>query len=208
MKKPLMYLVRHGSTTDSGKEIFRGQRDSALDKKGFLDAHTLKDFFARKEWHRIFCSPMTRAIQTATIICDDQSEYQPETTDGLEPWNIGFLTGLPKNKENRAKMDFYINNPSETPQGGESRRDFERRLWPLLAEAIQIGWQQEVPTIVVGHSSVIHSLNHLMDGENHTEVAVKPGGVVEVYFDDGEIRHRPIFKAGTDDSSFDPKNSS
>ena len=40
---------------------------------------------------------------------------------------------------------------------------------------------------------------------SHQDVAVKPGGVVEVYFDGGEIRHRAIFKAGTDDSSFDTK---
>lgn len=206
MTKPLMYLARHGTTTDSGKNIFRGQRDSALDKDGFLDAHALKEFFADKEWHRVFCSPMTRAIQTATIICDDQSEYQPETTDGLEPWDIGFLTGLPKNKANRDKMDFYINNPDETPEGGESRRDFERRVWPLLADGIRMGWESGIPPIVVVHSSIIHSLSHLLLGEMHQDISVEPGGVMMVYFDDGVIKHGPVFKEGSDDSSFDPKN--
>ena len=204
MKKPLLWVVRHGSTTDSGKNIFRGQRDSALDKKGFLDAHSLKDFFSDKEWHRIFCSPMTRSIQTATIICDDQEDYQPETTDGLEPWNIGFLTGLPKNPDNKKKMAFYQDNPSEIPEDGESRNQFEGRIWPLLADAIQLGWEQGVPCIVVAHSSVIHSLNHLLIGENEDlHQAVEPGGVIEVYFEDGEIKHRPILKASQkDDSSF------
>jgi broad specificity phosphatase PhoE len=204
MKKPLMYLVRHGSTTDSGQNIFRGQRNSALDRKGFLDAHKLKEFFQDKQWDRIFCSPMTRAIQTATIICDDQSEYQPETIPGLEPWDIGpELTGSPKNAANKKKMDFFIENPAESPEGGESRFDFEHRVWPILAEAIELGWHQEIPCVVVGHSSVVHSLSHLIEGESHKEVAVKPGGVVEVFMEDGEIGHRPIFKSGTDDSSFD-----
>jgi broad specificity phosphatase PhoE len=202
MKKTLMYLVRHGSTTDSGKNIFRGQRDSALDKKGFLDAHTLKEFFERREWNRIFCSPMTRAIQTATIICDDQSDYQPETTDGLEPWNIGFITGLPKNEENTQLIDYFEKHKDEAPEGGESLAQFEGRVHPLLAEGISLGWEQDVPCIIVAHSSIVHSLNHLLVGEDHTELAVKPGGVVEIYLENNEIFHRPIFKTGHDDSSF------
>lgn len=203
MKKPLLYVVRHGTTTDSGQNIFRGARDSALDKQGFLDAHKLKDFFLEKEWHLIFCSHMTRAIQTATIICDDQAEYQPITTVGLEPWNIGTeLTGAPKNAVNKKRMDFYIDNPNETPKGGESRHDFEYRVWPVLAEGIELGWRQGIPPIIVGHSSIVHSLSHLVNGEDHHEVAVKPGGVVEVYLEDGEIDIRAIFKSGKDDSSF------
>ena len=205
MKRPLLYLVRHGSTTDTKLNIFRGNRDSALDKKGFLDAHALREFFEKKEWDRIFCSPMTRAIQTATVICDDQSEYQPETTDGLEPWRIGFLTGLPRNEENGAKMKHFVDHPEIAPDGGESLRDFEHRIWPLLAQGIQLGFDNDKPPIIVAHSSVVHTLNHLLEGENHRDVAVKPGGAVEVYLEDGEISHRPIFRAGSDDSSFESK---
>ena len=203
MKKPLMYAVRHGSTTDSELNIFRGQRNSALDKKGFLDAHDLKEFFEGKEWDRIFCSPMMRAIQTATIICDDQSAYQPEAINGLEPWAIGTeLTGAPKTAKNKERMSYYIDNPHEVPAGGECRYDFEHRIWPILAEGIDLGWKQSVPSIMVVHSSVLHSLNHLLEGENHRDVSVKPGGAIEVFFEDGEINHRPIYKPTTDDSSF------
>jgi broad specificity phosphatase PhoE len=208
MKRPLLYVVRHGSTTDSGKKIYRGQKDSALDKEGFRDAHVLKEFFKDKEWDQIFCSRTTRTIQTATVICDDQSEYQPQVLDGEEPWNIGSkLTGAPKNKTNQALMDFYVNNPDEVPEDGESRHEFEHRVWPILAFLIELGWKNGKPAIDVTHSSVIHSLNHLLEGESHPRMAVKPGGVIEVYLEDGEILHRPIFKPGTDDSSFESKNS-
>ena len=209
MKKPLLYLVRHGSTTDSAKNIFRGQRDAALDKKGFSDAHSLKDFFKKKEWHRIFCSPMMRAIQTATIICDDQADYQPETVPGLEPWDIGIMTGAYKNEANKAKMKQFVDNPDTAPKDGESRHEFERRIWPLLAAGIELGWRQGTPCILVVHSSIIHSFNHLMEGEDHKDVSVKPGGIVEVFLSDGEIYGTPIFKeAKEDDGSLDPKNAS
>jgi len=209
MKKILLYAVRHGSTTDSGKNIFRGQRDSALDKKGFSDAHALKDFFKDKEWHRIFCSPMTRAIQTATIICDDQEDYQPETTPGLEPWAIGDeLTGAFKTPKNKKKLTHLVSHPDEVPEGGECRHEFEYRVWPLLAAGIELGWKQGKPCIEIVHSSVLHALNHLMEGEDHENIAVEPGGVVEVYLEDGEIYHHPVLKTSKDDSTLDSRNAS
>ncbi len=204
MKKPLLYVVRHGNTTDSGKNVFRGQRDSVLNKEGFLDAHKLKEFFEGKEWDRIFCSTMARAIQTATIICDDQEEYQPEIIKGLEPWAIGTkLTGASKDDpENKKLMQFYIDNMHETPEGGESRYDFEHRVWPMIAEGIELGWRQDIPGIMVVHSSIIHSINHLLVGESHADVSVKPGGVIEIYLENGEIKHQGILKSHHDDSSF------
>lgn len=209
MKKPLLYLVRHGSTTDSAKNIFRGQRNASLDKKGFSDAHSLKDFFKKKEWHRIFCSPLARAIQTATIICDDQADYQPEVTPGLESWNIGVMTGKFKTPENKKKMKHFVENPDEAPKDGESRHEFEQRVWPLLAEGIELGWKQNLPCIIVAHSSIVHSLNHLMQGESHEDLAVKPGGVMEVYLEDGEIFHGPVVKASKEDGGeLDPTNAS
>lgn len=201
MIKTLFWLARHGSTTDSGKGIFRGQRNSALDKSGFLDAHTQKDFFEKKKWHNIFCSNLTRAIQTATIICDDRKDEEPSIHPGLKPWDIGYLTG--KDKKKYAKeMQFYIDNPDETPDDGESEHEFEERVHPLLGDAMRIGLVHEEPCIVVAHSSIVHSLSHLLYGEKHKEMAVKPGGIVEVYLEDGEFKARPVLKSGHDDSSF------
>jgi broad specificity phosphatase PhoE len=203
MKKPLLWLVRHGTTTDSELNIFRGQRNSVLDKKGFLDAHDLKDFFAKREWKRVFCTEMARAVQTATIICGDQDDAHPETVEGAEPWNIGWLTGKPKTAENKKWIQYYDEHLSESPEGGESIYEFEGRVWPLLVALIQTGWEQGTPCIFVAHSSIIHTLNHLLEGhKNHREIAVKPGGVVEVYMQDGEITHDAIYKKHHDDSSF------
>ena len=207
MNKPLMYLVRHGRTTDSDMNIMRGQRDSVLDKEGFLGAHELKDFFMELDWHRIFCSKMSRSIQTATIICDDQEDYQPEIIHGLEPWDVGQITGQPKNKATSTKVEYLDEHPWAQPGAteefpGESIYQFQARVWPILAAGIQLGWEQGVPCIMVAHSSIVHSLNHLLIGYEHDDISVDPGGVIEVYFHDGEILHRPIFKEGKDDSSF------
>lgn len=206
MRKTLFWLARHGSTTDSGKGIFRGQRNSALDKKGFLDAHEQKEFFEKKKWHNIFCSPLTRAVQTAIIICDDRKDEEPISNTGLKPWDIGYLTGKEKKKYAK-EMQHFIDNSDEVPEDGESQNQFQDRVHPLLADAMKIGLEEDEPCIVVAHSSVIHALSHLLYGEHHPDTAVKPGGILEIYLEDGEFKSRPALKEGKDDSSFHPNQS-
>lgn len=199
--KTLLWLSRHGTTTDSDKKIFRGQRDSALDQKGFVDAHRLKDFFANKTWHLIFSSDLVRAVQTAVVLAGDRTHEIMPPVKGLRPWDVGYLTGKPKEAYHE-DMKHFIDHPEETPEGGESRNEFERgRSHPLLAEAIEMG-EKGKPPIVIGHSSIVHSLSHLLYGEKHKQLAIKPGGVIEVYLEDGEIKARPVLKPGKDDSSF------
>lgn len=202
MNTTLLYLVRHGTTTDSHKGIIRGDRNSMLDREGFGDAHKLKVFFASREWKNIFTSDMTRAIQTAVIIADDdrKSEVRPPLQN-LRPWDVGYLTGKDK-KVYGKDVTVFVENPDMRPQGGETRNEFFGRINPLLIEAAEMGLHG-IPPIVVGHSSVIHALAHLLWGEGHPPLAVKPGGVIEVFVDKkGRIDARPILKPGVDDSSF------
>src|SRR5579859_5461601 len=166
--KVLFWLARHGSTTDSGKGIFRGQRNSALDKDGFLDAHKQKEFFAKRKWHQIFCSPLTRAVQTATVICENHKGEEPRSVKGLKSWDIGYLTGKDKEKYGD-EMEYFIEHPKKVPQDGESLNQFRERVHPLLGEAMEIGLEQNEPCIVVGHSSIVRTLCDLLYGneEDH-----------------------------------------
>lgn len=173
-----------------------------LDRKGFNDAHELKKFFADKDWENIFVSNMTRSLQTARIIAGDtRADEVKEPIRNLRPWDIGYLTGKDK-KQFGSDMQVFIDNPEMKPQDGESLKEFQARINPLLIEGIEIGLTSK-PPIIVGHSSVIHALAHLLWGDGHPPLAVKPGGVIEVFVDKkGNIDASPIFKPGKDDSSF------
>ena len=119
---PLIWIARHGTTTDSNKKIFRGNRDSMLDRQGFLDAHELKEFFSNKTWKHLVCSDMTRSIQTATIIGEPRDET-PIVLKDLDPWHIGYLTGKDK-KQFKPDMEVFIEHPNMRPQDGETRNEF------------------------------------------------------------------------------------
>ena len=197
----MFYLVRHGTTADSNKNIIRGDRNSMLDREGFGDAHELKDWFSDKVWKDIFSSDMTRSEQTAKIIAGNRYDEVHNSIHNLRPWDVGYLTG--KDKKLFARdMTVFAENPDMRPQDGETRNEFFGRVDPLLIEAMEIG-MQGVPCILVGHSSIVHALAHLLWGEGHPPLAVKPGGVVEVFINKkGEIDARAAFKPGKDDSSF------
>ena len=196
----LVYIPRHGKTTDSDKHIFRGNRDSKLNEQGFRDAFELRDFFSDKDFGTIYASDRTRGIQTGHIIGEPHDKV-PYVTHALEPWRIGELTGKDKKKFGPV-MQHYIDNPEEEIPGGEARREFEEgRIWPLLVEAIEMGLEGP-PPVIVGHSSIIHAAVNLIDGESSEVIAVKPGGIIIIYLEDGEIKIKAIFKAGKEDSSY------
>lgn len=198
----LFYLVRHGTSTDSGKGIIRGDRNSKLDRQGFMDAHDLKNFFKLKEWDHIFTSNMTRSIQTGTIIGEPRDKLPSKILEDLRPWDVGYLTGKDK-KQYAPDMMVFVENPEMRPKGGETRNEFFNRVDPLFVAFAELALKTGKPNIVIGHSSVIHALAHLLWGDGHPPLAVKPGGVIEVFVNkDGEVDAKEILKPGKDDSSF------
>jgi len=196
----LVYIPRHGKTTDSDKHIFRGNRDSKLNEEGFRDAFELREFFRDLAFGDIYASDRTRSIQTGHIIGEPHDKV-PYVTKALEPWRIGELTGKDK-LEYGPVMQHYIDNPEEEIPGGESRNDFEHnRIYPLIVEAIEMGLDGP-PPIIVGHSSIIHAAVNLINGDGSKTLAVKPGGIIIIYLEDGEIKIKAVFKKGKEDSSY------
>lgn len=196
----LVYIVRHGKTDDSDKNIFRGNRDSKLNRQGFVDAGDLQDFFKDKDFGTIYSSDMIRAIQTGHMIGEPHGKV-PHITKALEPWRIGFIQGKSKT-EFGPVMNHYIENPEEKIPGGEARDEFEQeRVRPLLVEAIEMGLEG-LPPLLATSSSVIHATLHMLNGEGHKEMAVKPGGAMMIYLDNGEIKIKVIYKPGKEDSSY------
>lgn len=199
--KILFYILRHGTTTDSHKGIIRGDRNALLDKKGFQDAHEAKNFMAPKPWKGVYASDLARATQTARIVGEGKEEEVHTGDRDLRPWNVGYLTGKDK-KQYSPDMTVFIEHPNMAPQDGESRNDFFRKLQPCFLDLIDLGIRG-APPILIGHSSVIHALAHMLWGDEHPPLAVKPGGIIEVFVNKkGEVDAREIFKPGKDDSSF------
>lgn len=189
---PVLYVIRHGRTSFNMKHLFRGEADVPLAPEGIKDAEEIGEQLKDVQPAFIVSSDKKRALKTAQILSKgDNVPIHP--TELLRAWNLGHLSGQPKNKENLAIVANYVKNPDEVVPDGESLNAFRNRILPVLAECFEEATRRG-PSFVVAHSSVVHELGHQLYG-NHKALVVKPGGIVVIGFDGkGNIVAERIFK--------------
>ncbi|MCX7655282.1 MAG: histidine phosphatase family protein [Treponemataceae bacterium] len=92
-------FIRHGESEGNQEGIFQGRGDYSLTPKGREQASRRAASFERYPWYkapervRIFTSPLTRARQTAEIICKTCGFRAPEVLDTLIELDVGIWTG-------------------------------------------------------------------------------------------------------------------
>ena len=69
-KTTRIYMVRHGATKLSAEDRFAGAVDVELSDEGKFQAGQLAARLADDPIAAVYCSPMTRTIQTATILAE------------------------------------------------------------------------------------------------------------------------------------------
>ena len=189
----LAFFARHGTTQTNADNCFRGNLNPDLNTEGRQDAEKLAEYFQDKDLSALFYSSRNRSTETAGIIATKKPGIKCFGTESLWALDVGDFSGQPKDANNQAKMDWYVANPSVPIPGGESLGEFKNRIRPCIMEALEIANKSGAPVLCVVHSSVIHEVSSLFAG-HHNKALVKPGGVVEVYTENGQIHARPILK--------------
>ncbi|MGM0652002.1 MAG: histidine phosphatase family protein [Bacillota bacterium] len=69
----LLFLIRHGETAWNSEGVFRGRSDIPLNKRGLQQAKATADYLKSVDFTAVYCSPLTRSIQTADAICLDRA---------------------------------------------------------------------------------------------------------------------------------------
>ena len=192
--KTVAYFVRHGTTALNDSNSFRGPLDPPLDEAGATDALRLKEFFKDTEFGDIYASDKLRTQTTAATILQPH-ERDFVSTKALNAWNVGYLAGQKKD-EHQAEIEHFQKYPDHRIPKGESLNEFKDRVGPAIDEAIKRGEESGKPTLVVTHSSVIHEVGAKLHG-NHTAALVRPGGVVAVKRENGELKAVPIVRPDT-----------
>lgn len=198
--KTVAYVVRHGTTdlnsSDPDKARYRGQLNVPLDKKGKEDAEQLREFFKDKKIGKAWTSDLSRASNTAKTIL--QGRNIPATRDAdLRPLDAGKFSGK-KKSEYKDEMEKYQKDTSKKIPGGESIDNLHRRNRRPLLRAMRAGINGD-PSLVSTHSSVIHSLGHILHGK-HDVALVEPGGAVAVNWDGKKFSAKPILKPKKNES--------
>lgn len=134
----LIYLIRHGQTTGDIEDRYGGDYDDELSDQGVIQANELANKLSSSGIQVLFCSPLIRAQQTATILKSKLNREIKTIKDLKERNKNGILTGMTKKEaelkypELAEKVKDYRNQIS----GAESQEDFVKRIKKVFIEII------------------------------------------------------------------------
>jgi uncharacterized phosphatase len=145
-----LYLVRHGETDWNAQRRIQGSTDIPLNETGRMQAETTGTLLARRQWDGIYASPLSRAVETASIIADAVGLGEPQTISAIVERNYGEAEGL-----NWEEIEREFPGDSPVP-GRETHAEVAERVLPALV-SLAVSHPGE-SLIVVTHGGVIRSV--------------------------------------------------
>lgn len=68
-----LFIIRHGESVGNVKGIIQGQLDLPLSERGIDEAKKLAEYLKGEKIHKIYSSDISRALQTANYIAQEQN---------------------------------------------------------------------------------------------------------------------------------------
>lgn len=156
--RTILYLLRHGATEANLAQPPRLQgcrQDWPLARLGLRQAERTRDFLAARTLDACYCSPLLRAMQTASIIAAPH-EVSPLVHQGLVEADVGQWEGLDwetiRHQDGERYHKFLANPAVHGFPGGETYADVYRRASATLEELWQRHHGQAI--LVVSHHIV------------------------------------------------------
>jgi broad specificity phosphatase PhoE len=154
-----VFLVRHGATQLSAEDSFAGAVDVELSPEGMYQVQRLAERLAGDSIAAVYCSPLTRTVQTATLLARPHN-LPLLKRDGLREIHHGHWEG-------RRRAEVEAQFPEEyaaweedpftfAPQGGETGVNVIARALPVLREIVLTHRGENV--LVVSHKATVRLL--------------------------------------------------
>jgi probable phosphoglycerate mutase len=150
-----LLVIRHGETDWNAAQLMQGRADRRLSEAGRASFRSVR---LPPGWDGAVClaSPLQRAMETARLLgLDPVAEDRLIEMDWGE-WEGRSLAEL-RAEEGEAMAENEAHGLDFRPPGGESPRDVQARLKPLLAGLA-------TPTVAVTHKGVLRALYALATG--------------------------------------------
>ena len=174
----LLYLVRHGETAWNSQRRIQGTTDIPLNDTGREQAARTGRLLARREWDAVVASPLSRALETASIIAAELGLPEPTTDDRLVERNYGEAEGL-----DFEEMQRRFPEDAKVP-GREKRSLVAARALDALMDIARRHPEQAV--VVVSHGGLIRSVLRRVDPEGDHGM-ITNGSVHSFRYEDGAL---------------------
>jgi broad specificity phosphatase PhoE len=151
-----IYLIRHGATILSAEDRFAGATDVDLSAEGRRQAEALAVRLSDDHITAVYCSPMKRTIETATIVARPQG-LTPILRDGLREISHGRWESLQRSEVEAQFPEEYAAWEEDpfiyAPLEGESGLSVMARALPVMREVV-LNHKDETVAIV-SHKATI-----------------------------------------------------
>lgn len=161
-------LVRHGQSTANRDGILQGQMDSPLSELGRRQASQLGDWFTRREmaWDAVYCSPLSRARDTATIITEHTGMNAAVENADLAEINAGAMQGKTGPVLRAEHPSFYARGLDGLGDyaefGGESYEAVQARARRFIALLTERHGARADRVLLVSHGGLMFQLTKLL----------------------------------------------
>lgn len=154
-----LYMVRHGATQLSAEDRFAGAVDVELSEEGKFQAGRLAERLVDDSITAVYCSPLARTVQTATILAS-LHQLPLFREDGLREIHHGHWEGMRRSDVEAQFPEEYVAWEEDpftfAPQGGEAGVNVIARALPVIRKIVLEHRGQNV--IVVSHKATIRLL--------------------------------------------------
>jgi broad specificity phosphatase PhoE len=154
----VLYLIRHGATEANlaSPPRIQGRRSNPpLARLGVRQAEATRDFLAIRPIDHCYCSPLSRAMQTATIVASPHG-LTPAPLEALTECDVGRWEGLdwPTIRYLDAELyrRFHADPSAFGYPGGESLMQVHARVAPAIDELLRVHAGESI--LVVAHNQV------------------------------------------------------
>ncbi len=152
-----LFLVRHGETEWNKSLRYQGHRDIPLSDKGRAQARKIAIRLSEEKIDAAYASDLSRAMQTAQIICSLHNGLEVRGLPEIRETNFGHWEGLTYreiDQQFHEVMKGWRTNPRDTRiPGGESLGEVADRCWAGLNRIIEENPDRNV--LVVAHGGII-----------------------------------------------------
>lgn len=149
----MLYVVRHGQTGWNEKKKTMGRMDMPISNKGIEQSEQLRDELEGTNIDLIFCSPLTRAKETANII-NKNKNVEIELDPRIMERSLGNLEGREYTEDNDRLWDININTDDYYI---ETMEDMKNRVYDFIEDVINNYSDKDV--LVVTHGGVTALIN-------------------------------------------------
>jgi broad specificity phosphatase PhoE len=189
----IIYLVRHGQTTDNEASILSGHVDPNLTKKGEEQACLTKLRLKDIHLDAAYSSDLRRAIKTAEIIYGKPIPKANQIL-GLRERNFGSLDGKPeehyiKGNEKKKMISHEESWVYKHVPDMESDHELSLRFIPALESVAKQNYGKTI--LVVAHGGAIRTALTKLQGLTHNEFppgSFKNGGYAELIYENNKFK--------------------